>query len=133
RNAQQKATLQRQLQNTLAYIEQVKEVKQTPPNMTFDSEMTVLRGARELRLMYLGRGHTDTDVVVFLPKERVVATGDLMESVISYMGDSYPEEWIATLDKLKSLDCDTVLPGHGVPLKGTEGSAAFQYNMRVRV
>jgi len=130
RDAQQKATLERQLQNTLSYIEQVKEVKQTPPNMTFATEMTVLRGARELRLMYLGRGHTDTDVVVFLPKERIVATGDLMESVISYLGDSYPEDWIATLEKLKALDFDTVLPGHGVPFKGKAKITAFQEYLR---
>ena len=49
--------------------------------------MTLLRGGREMQLLYLGRGHTDTDVVVFLPKERIVCTGDLMESSISYMGD----------------------------------------------
>ncbi len=80
--------------------------------------------------MYLGRGHTDTDVVTFLPKERIVATGDLMESVLSYMGDSYPEEWIATLEKLKALDFDTVLPGHGVPFKGKDLITAFQDYLR---
>src|SRR6185436_16645568 len=108
---EQKGTLERQLQNTLAYLDQVKETRQTPPNVTFESSMTIYRGGRELRLMYLGRGHTDTDVVTFLPRERMVATGDLMESILSYLGDSYPEDWIATLEKLKSLDFDTVLPG----------------------
>ena len=44
--------------------------------------MTLVRGGREIRLLYLGRGHTDTDVVIYLPKERIVCTGDLMESVI---------------------------------------------------
>jgi len=127
---QQKATLERQVQSSLAYVEQVKEVKQTPPNVTFDSAMTLARSGRELRLMYLGRGHTDTDVVTFLPRERIVATGDLMESVISYMGDSYPDEWIATLEKLKTLDFDTVLPGHGVPFKGKERITAFQEYLR---
>jgi cyclase len=129
-DAQQKATLERQVQNALAYVEQVKEVKQTPPNVTFDNTMTLLKGGREFRLMYLGRGHTDTDVVTFLPRERIVATGDLMESVLSYMGDSYPEEWIATLEKLKALDFDTVLPGHGVPFKGKERITAFQEYLR---
>jgi glyoxylase-like metal-dependent hydrolase (beta-lactamase superfamily II) len=127
---QQKATLERQVQNSLNYLEQVKEVKQTPPNLTFDSTMTLHRGGRELRLMYLGRGHTDTDVVTLLPRERIVLTGDLMESVLSYMGDSYPEEWIATLDRLKALDFDTVLPGHGVPFKGKERITAFQAYLR---
>jgi glyoxylase-like metal-dependent hydrolase (beta-lactamase superfamily II) len=127
---QQKATLERQVQSSLNYLEQVKEVKQTPPNLTFDNTMTLRRGSRELRLMYLGRGHTDTDVVTLLPRERIVLTGDLMESVISYMGDSYPEEWIATLDRLKALDFDTVLPGHGVPFKGKERITAFQAYLR---
>ena len=73
-----KTALERQMQNSLAYLEQVKETKQTPPNITFDNTMTITRGGREFRLMYLGRGHTDTDVVTYLPKERIVATGDLM-------------------------------------------------------
>ena len=80
--------------------------------------MTLFRGGREIQLLYFGRGHTDTDVVVFLPKERIVCTGDLMESVISYMGDAYLEEWPATLDRLMTLDFDTVMPGHGVVFKG---------------
>jgi len=130
KDPQQKATLEQQVKNSLAYQEQVKEVRQTPPNLTFDDTMTIYRGGRELRLMYLGRGHTDTDVVTYLPAERIVATGDLMESVISYMGDSYPEEWIATLEKLKALEFDTVLPGHGVPFKGKERITAFQNYLR---
>ena len=53
-----------------------------------------------------------------------------MESVLSYLGDSYPEEWIATLEKLKALDFDTVLPGHGVPFKGKTKITAFQNYLR---
>jgi glyoxylase-like metal-dependent hydrolase (beta-lactamase superfamily II) len=130
KDPQQKAALEQQVRNSLAYQEQVKEVRQTPPNLTFDNTMALYRGGREMHLMYLGRGHTDTDVVTYLPAERIVATGDLMESVISYMGDSYPEEWIATLEKLKALDFDTVLPGHGVPFKGKERITAFQNYLR---
>jgi cyclase len=127
---QQKAALERQVANSLAYLEQVKEIKVTPPNLTFDATMTLIRGGREMRLLYLGRGHTDTDVVLFLPKERIVCTGDLMESIVSYMGDSYPEEWIATLDRLKALDFDTVMPGHGVVFKGKAKIDAFQKYLR---
>ena len=102
----------------------------TPPNVTLDRKMTLFRGGREMQLLYLGRGHTDTDVVVFLPKERIVCTGDLMESVISYMGDAYAEEWPATLDRLMTLDFDTVMPGHGVVFKGKEHIEAFQRYLR---
>jgi cyclase len=127
---QQKAALQQLAANSLAYLEQVKEVKVTPPNLTFDRSMTLIRAGREIRLLYLGRGHTDTDVVVFLPKERIVCTGDLMESIVSYMGDSFPEDWIATLDRLKALDFDTVMPGHGVVFKGKTKIEAFQKYLR---
>jgi cyclase len=127
---QQKAALERQVANSLAYLEQVKETIVTPPNLTFDKTMTLYRGGREIRILYLGRGHTDTDVVVYLPKERIVCTGDLMESVVSYMGDSYPEEWIATLERLKAIDFDTVMPGHGVVFKGKTKIEAFQKYLR---
>jgi len=129
-DAAQKAAFERQVANSLAYLEQVKEVRVTPPNVSFDKTMTLVRGGREIRLLYLGRGHTDTDVVVYLPKERIVATGDLMESVISYAGDSYPEEWIATLERLKELDFDTVMPGHGVVFHGKDKITAFQKYLR---
>jgi glyoxylase-like metal-dependent hydrolase (beta-lactamase superfamily II) len=92
--------------------------------------MTLYRAGREIRLLYLGRGHTDTDVVVYLPRERIVCTGDLMESVVSYMGDSFPEDWIATLDRLKTIDFDTVMPGHGVVFKGKTKIEAFQKYLR---
>jgi len=127
---QQKTALERQVANSLAYLEQVKEVKVTPPNLTFDRTMTLYRGGREIRLEYLGRGHTDTDVVVLLPRERIVCTGDLMESVVSYMGDSFPEDWIATLERLKALDFETVMPGHGVVFKGKTKITAFQKYLR---
>jgi len=130
KDAQQKATMERQVASSLAYLEQVKEIKVTPPNLTFKNTMTLHLGGRELQLLYLGRGHTDTDVVVFLPRERIVATGDLMESQVSYMGDSYPDEWPATLDKLRALDFDTVMPGHGVVFKGKTKIEAFQGYVR---
>jgi len=130
KDPQQKATLERQVANSQAYLEQVKEVKVTPPNLTFNDTMTLVRGGRQIRLLYLGRGHTDTDVVVYLPKERIVCTGDLMESIISYAGDSYPEEWIETLGKLNAVDFDTVMPGHGVVFQGKGKIEAFQRYLR---
>jgi glyoxylase-like metal-dependent hydrolase (beta-lactamase superfamily II) len=127
---QQKALLERQVANSLAYLEQVKEIKVTPPGVTLDRRMTLYRGGREIRLMYFGRGHTDTDLVVYLPKEKIVCTGDLMESVISYMGDAFATDWPATLDRLMELDFDTVMPGHGVVFKGKQRIQEFQRYVR---
>ena len=130
KDPQQKATLERQMNVSLAYLEQVKEIKVTPPGVTLDRKMTLFRGGREIQILYFGRGHTDTDVVVYLPKEKIVCTGDLMESVISYMGDAYADEWPATLDRLMALDFDTVMPGHGVVFKGKAHIEAFQRYLR---
>lgn len=108
-----KAKLQTQLQVTENNYASQKELKLTPPNVTLSTEMTLYRGKREIQIRYLGRGHTAGDVVVFLPNEKVVMTGDFLTSGLSNMSDSYPEEWAASLEALKKLDFDTVLPGHG--------------------
>jgi glyoxylase-like metal-dependent hydrolase (beta-lactamase superfamily II) len=108
-----KAKLQTQLQVTENNYASQKELKPTPPNVTLSTQMALFRGNREIQIRYLGRGHTAGDVVVFLPKERVVMTGDFLTSGLSNMSDSYPQEWAASLDALKKLDFETVLPGHG--------------------
>src|SRR5260370_42674325 len=88
--------------------------------------MAMVPGQREIQLFFLGRGHTPGDRVVFLPKKRIVCTGALMESRLAYMGDAMFDEWITTLDALKELDFDTVLPGHGVPFHEKSLITAYQ-------
>jgi cyclase len=126
KDAQQRAMLQQQLAATEAEQKQFAEIKPTPPTMTYRSNVTLVRGRREIRLMFLGRGHTPGDTVVFLPKERIVCTGDLMESRLAYMGDGIFDEWITTLDAVKKLEFDTVLPGHGVPFHEKALITAYQ-------
>lgn len=123
---QKRAALQQQLAATEAEERQFKEIRPVPPTMTYASHLTLYRGPREIRLLFLGRGHTPGDTVVFLPKERIVCTGDLMESRLAYMGDALFDEWVTTLDELKKLDFDTVLPGHGVPFHEKALITAFQ-------
>jgi cyclase len=112
-DAAAKAKLQTQLQVAENNLASQKELKPTPPNVTLSTQMTLYRGSREIEIRFLGRGHTAGDVVVFLPTERVVMTGDFLTSGLSNMSDSFPEEWVTSLDALKKLDFDTVLPGHG--------------------
>lgn len=85
----------------------------TPPNATITHRMTLFRGGREIRILFLGRGHTGGDVVVYLPSDRVVITGDLITGGIPYLGDGYALEWAETLLALKALDFETIVPGHG--------------------
>jgi cyclase len=108
-----KAMLQDQLAIQRNHLEGTNAVKPTPPTLTLSETMTLHLGAREVRLLFLGRGHTAGDVVVYLPKERLVATGDLLIEGPSYMGDAFFTDWIRTIETLKGLDFETVLPGHG--------------------
>ena len=87
----------------------------TPPNMTLSEDLTLYLGGREVQLLFLGRGHTGGDVVVYLPAEKILMTGDLLLETMPFMGDAFPEDWVETLEKLKTLDFDIVMPGHGQP------------------
>lgn len=121
-----KARLDQQLRVQTAFADEIKELKPTPPNVTLDDRMTMVRGDREIRLLYLGHGHTGGDLVVYLPTERVLCSGDLLVNGIANLVDGYVDEWPATLEKLKALDFDDVIPGHGEPFKGKERIGYFQ-------
>jgi glyoxylase-like metal-dependent hydrolase (beta-lactamase superfamily II) len=83
------------------------------PDVTFDHELTLDLGGREVRLLRLGRGNTAGDVVVYLPKEKIVVTGDLLDYPVPYLGGGYPTEEIDTLKSMERLDTQTIVPGHG--------------------
>src|SRR5436190_2067607 len=121
-----KRMLEQQLEVAQQGWEQLKELKPTPPNVTYSTKKVLDLGGREVQLLFLGRGHTNGDTVICLPKEKIVATGDLMESQIAYMGDAQFDEWIMTLEALKKLDFETDLPGHGAPFKDKGLITAFQ-------
>ena len=92
--------------------------------------MTLIGGGREIQLLFFGRGHTGGDVVIYLPQERVVATGDLLTGGLGYMGNAYLEEWADTLEEVKNLDFDVVLPGHGAAFEDIEKIDHFQAYVR---
>ena len=114
-----------------AYQEQLKETVTTPPALTVADHLTVFRGEREIRILYLGRGHSDTDVMVYLPKEKVIATGDFFEGPgTGALNFGFHDEWANNLEKLKVLDFETVVRGHGEPFKGKDQIAYFQALLR---
>jgi glyoxylase-like metal-dependent hydrolase (beta-lactamase superfamily II) len=125
-----KARLAAQLVVQQNYLAATNAITVTPPTVTLRDSLTLYRGGREIRLLFLGRGHTGGDVVVFLPKERVVVSGDLMTNGTSYIGDGYVPDWIETLNKLKALDFDWVLPGHGAAFQGKVKIDQFQAYLR---
>ncbi|HUP39771.1 MAG TPA: MBL fold metallo-hydrolase [Vicinamibacterales bacterium] len=120
KDAQERAVYERQLAIHQQYADEQPKLRPTPPNATLSRDMTLHRGSREIQIRFLGRAHTDGDIVVFLPKERMIATGDMITSGLSYTGDAFIKEWPATLEGVMALDFDTVLPGHGGVFKGKD-------------
>ncbi len=129
-DAARKATLQTELQIAENNAASQAELKPTPPNVTLKKQMTLYRGGREIQIRFLGRAHTAGDVVVYLPKEKIVITGDLLTSALSNMSDAYVNEWDDTLEELKKLDFTTVLPGHGEAFTDRNKIDYFQAYLR---
>jgi len=110
---EQRASIQKDISEAEAYLSELKSMQITLPTMTFDRSLILHRKSRTVEILWLGRAHTDGDVFVFLPKEKVLVTGDALHGWTPYMGDSYPYDWIKTLDVAEKLDFDYVIAGHG--------------------
>jgi glyoxylase-like metal-dependent hydrolase (beta-lactamase superfamily II) len=115
RTPEQRAKLEGDLRLAEAYLAEVKALRPALPTVAFERTMTLYRRDREIHLLHLGRAHTEGDVFVYLPKEKVVITGDAVIGWTPFMGDGYPEDWVATLDRLAQLDFTHLVMGHGEP------------------
>jgi glyoxylase-like metal-dependent hydrolase (beta-lactamase superfamily II) len=116
----QRQNLETQLAQGEALLKEIETLEITLPDLTLDRSMSLHAGDREVRILYFGRGHTEGDVVIFLPKEKVLVTGDLLTNSIPFMRDSYPLEWSATLAGVEKLDYTWNIPGHGDVQQGKE-------------
>jgi glyoxylase-like metal-dependent hydrolase (beta-lactamase superfamily II) len=96
----------------------------THPDVAFADRLTLLLGEREVQLLWLGGGHTLGDCAVWLPEERALFAGDLVEArATPYMGDASAAAWQSeTLDRLEALGAQTLVPGRGPAVRG-EGVA----------
>jgi glyoxylase-like metal-dependent hydrolase (beta-lactamase superfamily II) len=93
----------------------------TWPTVTFRGRMTLWLGGLEVQLLQLGRGHTKGDTVVWLPGERALLSGDLVEfDATPYAGDAYFSDWPQTLRNIAALQPLALVPGRGPALKGAE-------------
>jgi len=95
-----------------------RDLKVKLPDVTFDRELDIDLGNREVQLKFLGRGNTVGDAIAYLPKEKILVAGDLVDSPVPYLGGGFPIEQAATLKRMMQLDFETLVPGHGSVLKG---------------
>jgi glyoxylase-like metal-dependent hydrolase (beta-lactamase superfamily II) len=93
------------------------------PDITIAPRGTLYLGGKVAEIYWLGRSHTDGDVVVLFPQNRAIAMGDMYTNgegtpqLIDYSGGGSAKEWTATVENALKLDFDTVIPGHGNVVK----------------
>ena len=113
----------------------------TWPTITFEGRMSVWLGGLEVQLLQLGRGHTKGDTVAWLPQQRILFSGDLVEfDATPYAGDAYFADWPKTLDNLARLEPAALVPGRGAALttpqqvqQGLAGTRAFISDLHAAV
>jgi glyoxylase-like metal-dependent hydrolase (beta-lactamase superfamily II) len=99
----------------------------TVPDVVFADQLTLFLGELEVQVRWLGGGHTAGDAVVWLPGQRILFAGDLVEArAAPYMGDALVEEWqTGTLAALQALAPEALVPGRGPALRGAEVGRAI--------
>jgi len=97
----------------------VETIEIIAPTRSFSDRLVLDDSERPVELLWLGRGNTDGDAVIWLPEQRVVAAGDLVVHPTPYGFGSYPADWIETLGAVNALDYAYLIPGHGAVQTGT--------------
>jgi glyoxylase-like metal-dependent hydrolase (beta-lactamase superfamily II) len=113
----------------------------TWPTLVFDRELTLWLGKKEVQIKHIGKGHTKGDTIAWLPQDKVLFSGDLVEEgTTPYCGDAYLSEWPETLEKLRAFGAERLVPGRGAALMSREavdrsiaGTAQFLRDMRAKV
>jgi cyclase len=104
-----------------SYLKDAPSFVDVRPTTTVSDRMTVNLGSRTVDVLYPGRGHTAADLVVHLPREGIIATGDLVVHPIPLVGgdQSFVADWSATLEKVLALQPRIIVPGHGPVMRDT--------------
>jgi len=112
----ERARLQRHLDEDRFFLDQKRGVHHTVANLTFFDSLMIHMGEREIRVLHYDRAVTPGDAFLYLPKEKIVVTGDLLVNPISFALSSYPSGWLTTMERIDGLDASIFIPGHGEPL-----------------
>lgn len=131
----ERARLETDLRIARAHQTALRETVVSAPNVTYSDTLTIHKGGREVQLHFVGRGHTGGDSIILLPAERIAFTGDFLLGApgaprVSYLGDAFVDEWPASLGRLKELDFDLIVPGHGEPFREREQIDLYQQYLR---
>lgn len=99
------------------YGDEMKSARRVPPNVVLEDEIILKDDTRPVHIRFLGRANTAGDAIAWLPKQRIVATGDTVVAPIPFGSNTYPSEWIRVLERIRALDFAIMIPGHGRPAR----------------
>jgi glyoxylase-like metal-dependent hydrolase (beta-lactamase superfamily II) len=104
----------------------------TWPTIVFEKELTLHLGSLEVKLMHIGPGHTKGDTIAWIPSQKICFSGDLVEyNAGVYTGDAQLEEWPATLEVLRSMKPEKLVPGRGSAMtNAADCEKAIDYTKR---
>jgi cyclase len=106
--------LREQIKSREDYVQSMSRLKILAPVITIDDNMAIQDGTQEARMLFLGKGHTDGDVVLFLPAQKIAFLGDLFfNDAIPNVQDASILAWMKTLEEVLKLDAEKFVPGHG--------------------
>ena len=123
--AEARAQLQHSLDLQKAYVAEIPQIQLISGNLAFDRSLVLHETGRDICLYYYGYGHTRGDAIVYLPAEKIVLTGDVLESGVPIMRSAYPVQWLAVLESIGKLDWNVVIPGHGGVQRNRETLTGF--------
>lgn len=108
---------ERSLAGLAPVVAEFRNAVQVAPNVAFDRELAIDLGNRLVELRFLGRGNTAGDAIAYLPKEKILITGDLLVHPVPYLFGGFPVDHPKTLRAMAALDAQTIVPGHGEILR----------------
>lgn len=111
---------EKRLAGLMPTLAELKTAVQFVPNVSFDHELNIDLGHRPVQIRFLGRGNTAGDTIVYLPIEKILATGDLLDHPVTYLFGDIPIDHVNTLQLMAQLDVETIIPGHGEVLHGKD-------------
>ena len=108
------------LSNQMAEVQMlyntIGDIQPILPTLTFEKSLEISGSKRSVELLCYGRGHTNSDVFLYLPEEKTVFAGDLvLNNTHPWIGHGHPQQWKIILNQISSLKADIIVPGHGIP------------------
>lgn len=128
--------LREQLRVREEYLQNISKLKIKAPFITLEDHLIIREGTQEVRLLFLGAGHTNGDIVLYLPLKKIAFVGDLFfNRAIPNVQDSFVLQWMGTLEEVLKLDAEKFVPGHGLPgsKKDMEDFLKYLKDLRVLV